>query len=195
MKSLTSYINEHKFDRFISNTYPDDPIKSAIYDYVSGYTTSINNELRNNKNYATITDLIDAAFKSKKYSDSTLIDVYRTVDWDYMKNIHGITKENLQDMIGRIIVNKGYMSTSSEFISPWATTWQEDELILHITSDKPYPRIVINDILDPETIDCEDQNEWFLPRNTKLKIISFNVVKGKKYGKSGTYQIELQIIN
>lgn len=190
MKTLKLYINEHKLDKFISNTYPDDPIKSAVYDYVSGLTTSINNMLRNNQDYPKITSLLDKAF-----IEATKINVYRTVDWDYMKNIHGITKENLQDMIGRIIVNKGYMSTSSEFISPWATTWQEDELILHITSDKPYPRIVINDILDPETIDCEDQNEWLLPRNTKLKIISFNVVKGKKYGKSGTYFIELEIVD
>ena len=43
MKELQQFINEHKLDKYISNTYPDDPIKSAVYDYVTGLTTSINN--------------------------------------------------------------------------------------------------------------------------------------------------------
>jgi hypothetical protein len=32
-----------------------------------------------------------------------------------MQNIHGITKENLQDKISSTIINKGYMSTTSEY--------------------------------------------------------------------------------
>lgn len=190
MKDFLTYINEHKMDKFISNTYPDDPVKSAVYDYVAGLTTSINNMLRKNQDYPKITSLLDKAF-----IEATKINVYRTVDWDYMKNIHGITKENLQDKIGSTIINKGYMSTTSEYQSPWASRWLSDDLILHITSEKPYPFIDINSMFRDDEIDCTSQNEYLLPRNTKMRIIGVELKKGKQYDKNGTYQIELEIVN
>lgn len=188
MKALNEYINEHKLDKYITNTYPDDPVKSAVYDYVAGYTTSVNAELRKGKKWDNVTKYLDKAF-----NEATKINVYRTVDWDYMKNIHGITKENLQDKIGSTIINKGYMSTTSEYQSPWANRWTDGELILHIVSDKPYPFIDINSMFRDDEIDCASQKEYLLPRNTKLEIISVDLKKGKLYDKDGTYQIELKI--
>jgi hypothetical protein len=198
MKTLKDFIIETYLDlgKFISNKYSDDPIKSAIYDYVAGLTTSISNELRNNCDYEPVSKLLDSAFKSRKYSKKSPIEVYRTIDWDYMNNMYGITPNNLKDKIGSTITNKGYMSTSCKCVSPWANFWSDYELILHITSKKSYPHIIINDIFDSSEIDCTDQNEYLLPRNTKLKLISFSIAKGKKYGYSsnGNYVIECEIV-
>ena len=188
MKALNEYINEHKLDKYITNMYPDDPVKSAVYDYVAGYTTSVNTELRKGKKWDNVTKSLDKAFVDKEK-----LDIYRTVDWDYMNNIHGITKDNVNDKIGTEIINKGYMSTTHEYHSPWASRWTDGELILHIVSDKPYPYIDINKMFREDEIDCASQKEYLLPRNTKLEIISVDLKKGKLYDKNGTYQIELKI--
>ena len=188
MKTFSQYINEHKFDKFITNKYPEDPVKSAVYDYVAGFTTSVNAELRKGKKWDNVTKHLDKAFKDKEK-----LDVYRTVDWDYMNNIHGITQDNVEDKVGTVIVNKGYMSTTNEYHSPWASRWTDGELILHITSDQPYPYIDVNKMFTADEIDCEDQKEFLLPRGTKLEIISAELKKGKLYDKKGTYQIELKI--
>lgn len=190
MKELQQFINEHKLDKYISNTYPDDPIKSAVYDYVAGLTTSINNLLRKNQDYPKITKLLDKAF-----FEATEINVYRTVDWDYMKNIYGITPENVYDKISTEIINKGYMSTTSEYQSPWASRWLSGDLILHITSKEPYPFIEINSMFRNDEIDCASQNEYLLPRNTKMILKDVELKRGKKYDKNGTYQLELEIIS
>lgn len=196
MKGILQYIIENKkLDKYITNTYPDDPIKSAVYDYVAGYTTNVNMILRKNEKWNKVTDLLDKAFTKQKEK----IDVYRTVDWDYMNNIYGITKDNLDDFIGKEITNKAYMSTTHEFHSPWGNTWTSDELVLHIVSNKPYPYIDVNDMFTADEIDCEDQKEYLLPRNTTMKILSYEIKKntkesGKIFNKNGTYLIELQIV-
>ena len=55
---------------------------------------------------------------------------------------------------------------------------------------------MIYDIFNSSEIDCTSQNEYLLPRNTKLKIISFSIAKGKRYGYSsnGNYIIECEIV-
>lgn len=189
MKPILEYILESKFDKFLNHKYPDDEVKSIIWDYVAGFITNINDELRKGKQVKEITDIFDKGFKEK-----TKLDLYRTVEWDYLKNIYGITKNNINDKIGEEITNKGYMSCAEEFISPWGSRWSDYEVILHIVSDKPYPNININNIFNKEEIDCSEQKEILLPRNTKLRIINVDIKKGKQFSKQGNYYIELEII-
>ena len=189
MINLNTYITEKKFDKYMNHKYPNDEVKSALWDYVAGYTTAVNAELREGRKVEQITSLLDKAFKDKRK-----IDNYRTVDWKYFENVYGITKENLKDKIGEEIINKGYMSTASEFISPWAKTWYKDELIMHITSDKEYPCVDVNKEFKPDEIDCEEQKEIILPRNTKLRIESFEIKKGKQFHTDGNYYIEMKIV-
>ena len=178
-------INESRNPEDIMQQQYVDPIKNAIWNYVAGYTTSINNILRKGKTNILTKDL-DEAFN--EYGESIITDFYRTVEWDYMKNIYGATKENIREFIGKTFVNKGYMSTSSEFQSPWGSRWNEWELVMHMHGDTQY--ININNIFDADEIDCEDQNELLLPRNTRLRLESIKVMRNREK----TYLLEMVII-
>lgn len=184
MEQVNNYIIEHVITKYITNTYPDDQVKSAVYDYVAGYTTAINDILRKGNKCGKITKLLDSAF-----TKTGVIDVYRTVDWDYMENIHGITKATINNFIGSTITNKGYMSASYDFKSPWGDRWTNGELVFHITSNKPYPYMAVNDIFDDNEIDCTSQNECILPRNTQIIIKDISIMRNKV----GTYLIEAVI--
>jgi hypothetical protein len=63
----------------------------------------------------------------------------------------------------------------------------EGELMFHIVSDRPYPYIDINKVLPSEDIDCEDQEEILLPRDTSMEIKSYSIRK------DGTYLIEMEV--
>jgi len=178
-------LNESRNPEDIIQQQYDDPIKNAVWNYVAGYTTSVNNILRKDKTNI-LTKELDEAFN--EYGESDITDFYRTVDWDYMKNIYGVTKENIREFIGKTFINKGYMSTSSEFQSPWGSKWNEWELVIHMHGDTQY--ININNIFDVDEIDCEDQNELLLPRNTRLKLESIKVMRNKEK----TYLLEMVII-
>ena len=80
------------------------------------------------------------------------------------------------------------MSTSSEFQSPWGSRWNEWELVMHMHGDTQY--INVNNIFDADEIDCEDQNELLLPRNTRLKLESIKVMRNREK----TYLLEMIII-
>lgn len=190
MKSGTKALRgiyEGRSSDLMQHHYPDDEVKSAVWDYVLGYTTSVNNELRKGRKGVAkqVTDLLDKAFTKK-----IKLDVYRTVDWAFMENIFGITKDSIGDMAGRVITDKGYMSTASSFISPWGNSWLDDELVLHIVSDEPVSVIDVNSVLPAEDIDCEGQSEIILPRGSGIEIIGFKKLKGRKYGAGGTFFIE-----
>lgn len=163
----------------------DNPIKNTIWNYVAGYTTSINNILRAGKTNI-LTKELDEAFD--EYGECDITNFYRTVDWDYMFNIYGLTKENIDDFIGKTFRNHGYMSTSSQRISPWGKRWNEWELLIHITGNIQY--IDINKLFNPEEIDCEDQNELLLPRNILLRLDSYKIMRNKEK----TYLLEMSII-
>lgn len=183
MKTLKTYISEGKWmDQYIENKYSD-PAKNAVWNYVAGYTTGINNILRRggrvDKEYI---KLFDSAFTQK-----SKINVYRTIDWKYLKNVYNITENNLKDFIGSTISNKGYMSTSSECKSPWGHKWREDEVVLHIYSSRVIPIIDVNAIFDSTEIDCSDQSEIILPRNLEMQIKNYSNI-------DKTLFIELEII-
>lgn len=178
-------INESRNPEDIMQQQYDDPIKNAIWNYVAGYTTSINNILRKGKTNI-LTKELDEAFN--EYGESDITNFYRTVDWNYMKNIYGVTKENIREFIGKTFTNKGYMSTSSEFQSPWGSRWNEWELVIHMRGDTQY--ININNIFDADEIDCKDQNELLLPRNTRLRLEAVKVMRNREK----TYLLEMIII-
>ena len=133
-----------------------------------------------------LTKELDEAFN--EYGESDIKDFYRTVDWDYMNNIYGVTKENIREFIGKTFINKGYMSTSAELQSPWASRWDEHELVMHMHGNTQY--ININNIFTADEIDCEDQNELLLPRNTKLRLESIKTMRNKEK----TYLLEMVMI-
>ena len=186
-------LNESWLEDFITHHYPDDEVKSAIWDYVSGYTTSVNTELRSGRNTLArvVTSVLDNAFTDTLPK----LDLYRTVDWDFMCNLFGITVKNIDAHIGDVIVDKGYMSTAQSMVSPWGSTWTGGELILHIVSDRPVDVVDVNRRLPAEDIDCEEQNEIILPRGSKLKIVGYKILKGRGYSRNGTYLLETEYIN
>lgn len=188
MKSIVNYILEQKFSRLMNHRY-DDEVKSVIWDYVAGYITNVNDELRKCRNPKEVTELLDKGFTKK-----TKINLYRTVSWDYLKNIYGLTRENIKEHIGDVITNKGYMSASSEYRSPWDDKWTKDEVILHLTSDSQYPCIDVNEMFSESEIDCYFQKEIILPRDTKLRIDSVSMKNDKSFYKDGNYYIEMNII-
>ena len=189
-------LNEAKTKSYVSwQQYKyKDALKSALYDYVAGYTCGVNDLLRKNKSDIVITDLLDNAIE--RYGDIGDIEVYRTVDWNYMKNIYGMTPDNVNVFIGKELQNKGYMSTSSEFKSPWGKYWMEDNLVLHITGKTLY--VDINKVFPgADEIDCHDQNEYLLPRNTKLQLKSVEFLKGVTYSRKKSdkiFMLNLEII-
>lgn len=188
MKSLLDYINEKKFDKFISHKY-DDEVKSALWDYVGGFTSSVNDELRKGHNVPEVTKYLDQVFMGRLAKGAEL---YRTVDKDYLKNIYGITKQNIDSFVGSTITCKSYMSTSSEFISPWSSKWRDEEVILHITSTKTYPCIHVNKVFTRDEIDSWNQYEVLLPRDTKLKITGYKKMQGSRF--DNNLFIEVQIV-
>ena len=195
MKHLIEYIIEGKWERYKNHKYTDE-IKSAVFDYVGGYTSNVNDELRKNKKVDEITKDLDEAFI--KYGESKNIELYRTVDWDYMKNIYGCSKDNIDDFISKEFNNKGYMSTSNEFHSPWGDTWKSYELLLHITSKKPITYIDINKLFpNDDEIDCEFQKEYLLQRNLTLLLTDYSIKTNKdnkQFHKDGTYVLEMELI-
>lgn len=188
MKKYDEFVAEKNYNKYKSNKY-DDEVKSAVYDYVSGLTSSVNGDLRKGKEVPSITNVLDKAFTERKK-----LDVYRTVDWSYMENVYGITGENIKDKIGSEITNKGYMSTASIMESPWGSKWSENELIVHIVSDKEYPCVDINKMFDADEIDCEEQMEILVPRNTTIRLVDAEKKFGGKFCENGNWFIEAKIV-
>lgn len=188
LKTYDEFVVEMNFAKFMNHRYEDE-VKSSLWDYVGGYTSGVNDELRKGRKVPVVTDALDRAFTEKRK-----IDVYRTVDWMYMKNIYGITKKNVESKIGEVLTNKGYMSTASVMTSPWSDKWSSDELLFHITSDFPYPCVDVNSVFNADEIDCEFQQEVLLPRNTKLRIEGVSFKKGGKFAADGTCVIEAKIV-
>lgn len=180
MKSLHEYILEKSWDKYITSTY-DDIDKNTVYDYVSGYTVGVNDYLRKGilKGSKNVIKTLDNAFKSKYVSKGKL-DVYRTITWEYLENIYGCNQQNIDKFIGKKFTNKGYMSTTKLFKSPWGCGWTSDELVLHIVSKKEIEYLDINKIFSPEEIDCEDQEEILLKRNTTMVLSSYRNDKNRK---------------
>jgi len=199
IKTFAEYIAERRavgINDMQQHKY-EDVLKSAVWDYVSGYTTSINGILRKKrvirKGSDEVIDKLDKAFEVIGTND--VLDVYRTVEWVYLASVYGITKENIDEYVGSSIISRGYMSTTELFKSPWGKSWMDDDVVMHITSDKPYPNININKVFNPDEIDCEDQCEILLPRDTTLELVSYSVMNDTKKGfsKNGTYVLEMRI--
>lgn len=181
------------WSKLISHKYKDD-VKSAVYDYVMGYTTSVNNYLRGGLDGVCepVTTALDKAFKTKGK-----IDVYRTTDNEYLKNIYGFDTSDPEKIVGTVITNKGYMSTTYDRQSPWSKYWSDNETVLHITSDKLVPYININNTLDADDIDCEDQNECLLPRNLSMVVTGVKRVtksEDHRFSDKGNFIIDLKIV-
>lgn len=147
--------------------------KNIVKNYVLGYTTHINNQLRNGEPIDNVD--LDCAFHDRKQ----IIDTYRTVDWGYMKNVYGVTKDNIHNYIGKIFTNKGFTSSSKYMLSPWANYWSDYELLIHITSDDECSCIDVNDLFGEDEIDCYSQHEIILPRNTSFKLTSYTIKNNK----------------
>ena len=210
-----SYIRKtiNDFKKYCNHRYPDNAELSALWDYVAGYTTSLNDILRyysipddiskvsnsviNETVKESITNL-DNAFNSE-FASTGIIDVFRTIDKEALEKAYGITEDNIDDYIGRVISDCGYMSTSSECISPWSgeAKWMDNEVVLHITSTIPMNYLDINKIFRNSEIDCNEQKEYLLQRNLKLEIKSYTCRSGVvKYDKKKCICfIEVQIVN
>lgn len=170
-----------------------DPVKNSLWNYVAGYTVGdINKDLRNgikSKQLLEIVSRIDVLMTPDN------VKVYRTVDWKYMENVYGITKENINDKVGKTFLAKGYTSTTREFKSVWGDTWTDGELCMKIISMGMVGRVDINTILAKEDIDCWEQEEVLLQRNLNFTIDNIKFMSNKgQIGKGNTYLLNI-IIN
>ena len=193
MKNIAEYILEA-----LKQYHKDyDEVGLAMLDYVEGTTTNVNNYLRDGKMIIS-KKKIDHAIK---YMDQGFKDtwpagkpLYRTITWDFMENLYGISRDNIEEHIGDKILDKGYMSTTHEEQSPWGSVWKDDELVLVFTPQNDIHCFDVNKNIHPDDIDCEDQMEILLPRNVEFTIDSYEVKKNKRLGKkrfdkSGNYFI------
>lgn len=156
---------------------------------MAGYTVGVNDDLRKgiSRGSKKVIQSLDNAFNSK-YATESKLDVYRTVTWEYLENVYGCTIDNIEEFVGKKFLNKGYMSTTRLFKSPWGSTWTDDELVLHITSKNKIKYLDINTIFEPEEIDCEDQEEILLQRNQEMSLISYKFDK-----KKNAYILEMEL--
>lgn len=192
-KKYGIFASKPNWGDYLTNKFDDD-VKSCVYDYVAGNTTAVNNYLRAGmmKEAEPITSIMDKAFNTKKK-----MDVYRTVDIDYMKNVHGFDPKNPDMFISKVLVLDAYTSTSIVLQSPWGHHWMADDVIFHITSEKEIPYIDVNDMFDADDIDCEHQEEYILPRDIKIQIKDIKVVNkknDKRFSQSGNFFIEATIL-
>lgn len=194
MKTILEYLRE-------SNN-KDNDIKQAMLGYIDGSETCVNKYLRNNKrgHYTkkeldAIVTKMDPCFVDTWHESTPL---YRTVDWDFMKNLFGITQDNLEEHIGDVIQDKAYMSTTDTLQSPWGT-WTSGELVFIITANDPIACFDVNQHYNSKEIESYYQNEILLPRGTKLRIDSYEIRQNKKSGKrlfpdEGTYFLKCTVV-
>ena len=72
-----------------------DEVKNSLWNYISGYTVGdINKDLRKGVMSKQLKGIVERIDSLMQLDD---VKVYRTVDWDYMKNIYNITKDNIED--------------------------------------------------------------------------------------------------
>ena len=169
-----------------------DDAKNSLWNYVSGYTVGdINKDLRKgvmSKQLKGIVERIDSLMQMDE------VKVYRTVDWDYMKNIYNITKDNIDEEIGKVFTAKAYTSTTREFKSVWGSRWSDNELCMEITSKGKVNCVAINSVLPPEDIDCSEQEEVLLQRNLNFTIDGYGLMSDKgKIGKGDIYLLKVTV--
>lgn len=169
-----------------------DDAKNSLWNYVSGYTVGdINKDLRKgvmSKQLKGIVERIDSLMQLDE------VMVYRTVDWNYMKNIYNITKDNINEKIGKMFTGKAYTSTTKKFKSVWGSRWTDNELCMEITSKGKIGCVDINSVLSSKDIDCAEQEEVLLQRNLKFTIDGYKLMSDKgKIGKGDIYLFKVTV--
>ena len=183
----------------LMNHMESESAKRMLRLYVEGYITDINLRLRAGKTYNVqihdipqkeIIEKLDSAFDF--FGERTKLDVYRTVDIDYLKQYFSLDLKTTkpEQLLNATIVNKGYVSTSYDFKSPY-NVWTQSDVIFHIKSKKKIKCININKILN--NIDSEYQNECLLPRDLKFNIVSYKLLtpKDDKKIRANVYMFEM----
>lgn len=165
-------------------TYDENVIK-ALYDYEFGYTTDIN--YRFHTSSATSTDIKEASKISSVMKSQKLPVLYRATSWEYMQKWFGVYRDCLDVWIGKIFVDKGFVSTSLDPRVPMDFYPNNSETVYFtIKSKKAVKAVNINDVLGKASPSPSDK-EVLLDRNTKFKILSCDV-------KNNIYHIDLEII-
>lgn len=171
MNNLSDILLEQKMDLIGVKKY-DDPGKNAVWNYVAGYTvTDINKMLRQDRRLKSLTvvcDLIDSQMQTLKP-----MTLYRTVEWDYLKNIYNIDKKNLDSCLGYEFIANAYTSTTKTRKSVWSSKWFDYEVLMEIETNRKTKGVVINDMFDKTEIDCADQEEVLLQRKLHFVITDY----------------------
>lgn len=147
----------------------DDPGKNAVWNYVAGYTvTDINKPLRQDRRLMTaVCDLIDSQMQTLK-----LMTLYRSVEWDYLKNIYNIDKKNLDSCLGYEFIANAYTSTTKTRKGVWSSIVFDYEVLMEIETNRK-TKGVVNDMFDKTEIDCADQEEVLLQRKLHFVITDY----------------------
>ena len=169
-----------------------DEVKNSLWNYVSGYTVGdINKDLRKGKMSKQLKEIVERIDTLMQLDE---VKVYRTVDWDYMKNIYNITKYNINKEIGKVFTAKAYTSTTREFKSVWESRWSDNELCMEITSKGKIGCVDINSVLPSKDIDCAEQEEVLLQRNLNFTIDNYELMSDKgKIGKGDIYLLKVTV--
>lgn len=147
----------------------------ALYEYAEGIT-DINYRLRS----GTFTDETMSISRriSKLESFMRLPILYRGTLWDDFSGDYGITRENIHSMVGRIIVDRGYLSTSTNREVPFRMyPIDKGTLFMRILSKGKYRAIDVNRLLGSHS-PSPSQKEILLGRNTKFRLLRITEIKG-----------------
>lgn len=151
----------------------------ALYDYANGTTNSINFGLR--RGNPTVEELSTAERLSRVESLMELPTLYRATLWKHIEGDYGITRSNLQAMIGRRIIDKGYMSTSSDSRVPESMyPMDSNTVFIRITSKGKHRAMNVNELLGSRS-PSPSQKEFLLGRNTEFSITKFEQKNGITY--------------
>lgn len=182
MKSLSEMLSEVFLSE--ASMSKEDCVKS-LYDYVAGYTTDMNHRLRIHK--ANNFDILEANNISSLMAVSKVSTLYRAVLWKSMKMWFGISKDNVQGLIGNTFIDPGFVSTSVDSKMPWNNYPKNSETVyITISSRNLVRHIDVNKVLGKSSPSPSDK-EILLDINTQFKINSCII-------KDNIYFLGLEII-
>lgn len=154
-----------------------DPVKNAVWNYVAGYTvTELNRALRQNRKSKELDEMCALMDSAMEKSPKGVL--YRVVEWDYLRNIYDIYKDNLDDMLFGKFTAKAYTSATKKRKNIWGS-FCDAEAFIEIDCRKPVNGIDVNEMFNPSEIDCADQEEIILQRNLDFTITGYAMTDRK----------------
>ena len=163
----------------------EDSLK-ALWNYAEGSTNDINHRFR--KGTPTLTDFEIAEKISRLETPMELPTLYRATLWRHFTEDYGVTRENIHFMVGKTIIDNGYLSTSVDRRVPKSMyPIDSDTIFIRILSNEKHKAINVNAILGSNS-PTPSQKEIILGRGTKFSILHVE-------NKDGITYIDVELIS